>query len=587
MPIIVNIKNKMIEEQFVRYIDGKLIAGKENTVIDQVLDTGTPGSGDPGAPGISSILHIRYADDELGNGFTDAQAGKPYAAWKIFNDPAYVPVASDFTGNWFYRLGLPGTSIIASTVDPTDADGQPGWSFINTATQTLFGPKSSATSGAWPPGVSLKAAAGPQGDKGGLGYMLGASNVMDDPGFGWCRFSINTFTVDATGFFAISQKTIGGQLVLDAQKTWAANDRITLQGNENDSLDFIQIEITSREEMDTGLWHKFGFKVIASNALTKLVKYALTHQKVFGLTEVLNNNVARFDSLGNLIDKNGVKVSGIESGTMATLLAKTQSDFNRQYFLVNSGVNAGVRNAGVRFRGTGTEAIADGEQDLYDAHLVFKAIFPHTQATAIATNAGKTKITAVGHLLTTANAVSASEPIAVYISAWTGTGVAGWYNILSRDDADNYTIDLTYAAGLGTPTVALKGTQVVFPFNVPIGKLNDFTKITIEVDAEFTASTNAKNLFTRLNTSEFSAITVNTTNIVNGSYEYGFRNAGAKNKQEVLFDRTLGVALGQSTNLVDKYTEDTSADATLFFRCSCVTADQMIGIRHLTVTRKW
>jgi len=578
--LIENILRRVKEAKYVRYIGGVLLDDKDQPIAI----SGGPGGGEPG---LSAYVLVRYASDSTGTGYTANPAGMSH--WAIVtSDQPIVDEVQTFAGLWYERGGTPGNSIMVSTVDPVDADGFPGWLFLNKTTGILFGPKTSEVTGAWGTGTSLKGANGAPGDKGGLIYKRGLSLVVDDPGFGWMRFDIDTLDKDDTGFWSISKRTIRGQLALDFQKSWEIGSMVTIQGNEStNTAEFVTLEITSKEEMDLGLWMKFGFKVIQGGTLTGFAEFSVMYQSVFGLQAVLNNNVARFDSLGNLIDKNGVKQSGIEAGTQATLLAKNMSDFNRQYFLVNSGVSSGVRGAGVRFRGNGTEAVADGMQTLFNEAVKFKAIFPDTQATAIANNgSSKVRITANTHLLTAGEAVDATEPVQVYISAWTGTGVAGWYKILAVPDANNYDIDLAYAAGLGTPTVALKSTQVVAPFSVDIGKLNNNTEIRIKLKGQFTASANAKNIFTRLNATEFSQLNQNVAGNIGSTYEYGFFNDGAKNKQEVLLDKVSGSATGSTANATLTMTEDTSADSTLFFRVSAVIANQVVGIRRVTVIRE-
>lgn len=578
--LIENILRRVKEAKYVRYINGVLLDEKDQPIA-------VSGGGGGGEPGLSAYALVRYASDSAGTGYTANASGMTHWAIKVSDQPIADEVQS-FAGLWYARGGTPGNSIMVSTVDPVDADGFPGWLFLNKTTGILFGPKTSDAAGAWGAGVSLKGANGAQGDKGGLIFKRGISLVVDDPGFGWMRFDIDTLDKDDTGFWSVSKQTINGQQTLDFQKSWEIGSMVTIQGNEStNTAEFVALEITSKEEMDLGLWMKFGFKIIQGGTLTGFTSFSVMYQSVFGLQAVLDNNVARFDSLGNLIDKNSVIQSGIERGTQATLLAKNMTDFNRKYYLVNSGVSSGVRGAGVRFRGNGSEAVADGKQTLFNQSVKFKAIFPDTQATAIANNgSGKVRITANTHLLTAGEAVDATEPVEVYISAWTGTGVAGWYNILAVPDANTYDIDLAYAAGLGTPTVALKSTQVVAPFSVPIGKLGNYSEITIKLKGQYTASANAKNIFTRLNATEFSQLNQNNASNVTSLYEYGFYNDGAKNKQEVLFDKVSGSSTGSSANVPMTMTEDTSADSELFFRVSAVTANQVVGIRRVTVIRE-
>lgn len=65
--------------------------------------------------------------------------------------------------------GKDGNTVWNSTTDPISTFGAPGDFFINSATNTLFGPKNS--DGTWPAGVSM---AGPKGDQGPIG-LTGAT----------------------------------------------------------------------------------------------------------------------------------------------------------------------------------------------------------------------------------------------------------------------------------------------------------------------------------------------------------------------------------------------------------------------------
>lgn len=105
-----------------------------------------------------------------------------------------------------------------------------------------------------------------------------------------------------------------------------------------------------------------------------------------------------------------------------------------------------------------------------------------------ANNGGKVQITSSGvHGLTTSPAVNAK----VYVSWSGGTGVSGLYTILSIDDTLKFTVDLTYAAGLGTPTIAVANTEInMLTFAIPVLAKN--SKIKVEGTFSHTASTNSK-----------------------------------------------------------------------------------------------
>ena len=71
--------------------------------------------------------------------------------------------------------GINGTAVLNGTNNPTAGMGVDGDFYINTASNTLFGPKSG---GAWPAGVSLIGATGPQGPIG----LTGATGATGSQG---------------------------------------------------------------------------------------------------------------------------------------------------------------------------------------------------------------------------------------------------------------------------------------------------------------------------------------------------------------------------------------------------------------------
>jgi hypothetical protein len=75
--------------------------------------------------------------------------------------------------------GPPGNTIHYGARDPIPSDGMPGDSWINTATNKIFGPKS--TAGRWPAGVSLIGPQGPQGIQGIQGPQ-GNQGIQGPPG---------------------------------------------------------------------------------------------------------------------------------------------------------------------------------------------------------------------------------------------------------------------------------------------------------------------------------------------------------------------------------------------------------------------
>ena len=117
----------------------------------------------------SAYVYIRYASDASGTGFSDTpNSGLHYIAIKSSATRIVNPIASDFEGLWFNYKGDSGegvNTVIPGIVDPT-TEGNDGDHYINTATNTYFGPKAGGT---WPAGVSMIGPQGPQGDPGDPG----------------------------------------------------------------------------------------------------------------------------------------------------------------------------------------------------------------------------------------------------------------------------------------------------------------------------------------------------------------------------------------------------------------------------------
>lgn len=78
----------------------------------------------------------------------------------------------DWTGD-VGGYGSP-TTILYGAANPTNATGNNGDFYLNTVSNTLFGPKAA---GVWPAGTSLVGPAGPQGATGAVGAQGGTLNV--------------------------------------------------------------------------------------------------------------------------------------------------------------------------------------------------------------------------------------------------------------------------------------------------------------------------------------------------------------------------------------------------------------------------
>jgi len=581
-----NIIKRVKDSSFVQFVDGKLLyKGGEITINTDGGGGGggtggTGQNGTNGTNGTSSFTHIRYAEDVNGTGFSSTPNSNTKAvAFYITTVSDYTPILSDFSGKWIL-LPSTGTQFLVGDVDPT-VEGITGAMYLNKTSKTLFGPKTAT----WPtPGVALGGGSGSTiVSVTGYRYQLGASTAESDPGAGWIRFNSTTFNLASLTEMYINSTTNAGQNILDILATWGNEDVLTFV-NYGAGTQVLSLAITSVTPNASGVWYSVGIQYKGGNSLTAFNEYIIDYTKVNSGTELMNTyNFARIDANDNLIDKNNVNKSGIRNGTYAQLELLNMTDFNKEYFLVNGGPHG----QGMRYRGNGVEPVSDNIICIYNNHPKFRFVFPNTQATAIANNGGKVQITAAAHLLTAAEVTPAGEPASVYISAWGGTGVAGWYEILSRDGVDTFTIDYNYNSAFGVPTVAQKNVQIALPFSINIGKLGLNTEIRIDMTLDYTDSATAKQIFTRLNNTQFSGINQNTALQVTTAYSYGFRNTGSKTAQETLFVSSSGNDTGQSGEAITKMTENTAVDATINLRCLIAVANETMCIRHIKIYREF
>ncbi len=530
-----------------------------------------PGGGN-GTDGNTAF--IRYATDAAGTGFTDIPGNNSHVAI-VSLPPDTIPTVEHFVGQWHKWDGPPGNGIIYGDVDPTFEIGNPGDTYVNKTTSTVWWDKSSDPAIGWGTGVNLK---GDQGLTGGFNFMLGASTVAENPGPGWMRFNSTTFGLTTLTEFYVSSTTKQGQNIIDVLASLNIDDSLMYQPATT-GTEILYVAVIGVTANDSGAWYTISIEYKGGNSLTALKEYTMNFAKVFGLKEVLKNKVLRRDTGNNIIDEDGNIIGGVMSGTYAAMAALSAAGYMREYYHVT---NFGVRGGGIRYVSNGTEWVADGRQKVYDDHPIFKAIFPNTQVTAVLNNGGKTQLTAVTHLLTAGVAVNATEPISVYVSAWTGTGVAGWYKILSVDDVDKYTIDLNYNAANGTPTVTLKNTQVNTPITFSLPPLNNYSEVTLRYLYDLTASVTAKNIITKLGATTFSQITINSTGSILSGSTTGFKNIAAKNKQESTVALSALEAETSTSASIVKMTEDTSVSSTITVVVSAVTANEVVGVRRIT-----
>jgi hypothetical protein len=136
--------------------------------------------------GTSAYVYVGYASDPTGTGYsTTPGPGLNYIAFLSTTSPV-TPTAASFTGLWKSYAGAAGTngtngnSVLNGPTDPTVATGSNGDFYINTTTNTIFGPKAAGT---WPVGVSLVGPSGMAAENGlsvvGGKVRLGGKLIVD------------------------------------------------------------------------------------------------------------------------------------------------------------------------------------------------------------------------------------------------------------------------------------------------------------------------------------------------------------------------------------------------------------------------
>ncbi len=120
----------------------------------------------------------------------------------------------------------------------------------------------------------------------------------------------------------------------------------------------------------------------------------------------------------------------------------------------------------------------------------FIAVAATFTAATYADNGGNVQLSSTGaHGLTATPAVGAN----VYVAWSGGTGVSGFYKVLSVDSATAFTVQLPYVAGLGTPTVTPVATDVVMAsIPIPAGAMSANGSLECQVFFDGTSSANGK-----------------------------------------------------------------------------------------------
>lgn len=211
------------------------------------------------------------------------------------------------------------------------------------------------------------------------------------------------------------------------------------------------------------------------------------------------------------------------------------------------------------------------------SNLSFVSVAATFTSVTYANNGGRVQFSSAGvHGLTT----SPSAGARVYVS-WSGagaSGVNGFYDVYSVDTTTTFTISLTHAAGLGTPTIALAGTAVTLTETVtlPGNSLGLSGILEIRSFGTIVASTNNKLIQTVFGGTTLNFInTSGASNVTFNQVQQIINENGSTSAQ-----RCTGTVATSGPNTASFVSSsiDTTADVTIAMRLTAAAANEPIRV---------
>ena len=201
--------------------------------------------------------------------------------------------------------------------------------------------------------------------------------------------------------------------------------------------------------------------------------------------------------------------------------------------------------------------------------LSFVAVANTFTGASYVSNAGNVQVSSSGvHGLTATPAVGAS----VYVSWLGGTGVSGFYKVLSVDSTTAFTIQLPYATGLGTPTVTPVATDVVMAsILIPAESLSIDGSLECHTFFDGTSSSNSKTTAWHVGTSYIDSNSFTTSS---QPYHWWLINRGTINSQMYSLNNTYisgGIAV------------DFSQSQTLTLRAQAAVANELVTLEGFVI----
>ncbi len=201
--------------------------------------------------------------------------------------------------------------------------------------------------------------------------------------------------------------------------------------------------------------------------------------------------------------------------------------------------------------------------------LSFVAVASTFTGATYANNGGNVQLSSTGvHGLTATPAVGAS----VYVAWAGGTGVSGFYKVLSVDSTTAFTIQLAYATGLGTPTVTSINAYATFAsISIPAGTISANGSLECHTFFDGTSSSNSK-----LTKWAIGSTYVDSNAFTTGSqpYHWWLINRGALNSQMYSLNNTY---------ISGGYSVDFSQNQTLYLEAQAAAANEVITLEGYVI----
>lgn len=201
--------------------------------------------------------------------------------------------------------------------------------------------------------------------------------------------------------------------------------------------------------------------------------------------------------------------------------------------------------------------------------LSFVAVASTFTGATYGNNAGNVQLSSTGvHGLTASPAVGAN----VYVTWAGGTGVSGFYKVLSVDSTTAFTIQLPYATGLGSPTVTPTGTNVVFAsVAIPARTVSINGSLEFHTFFDGTSTSNSKTTSWHVGTA---LIDSNSFTTASQPYHWWLINRGALNSQLYSLN---------NTSIAGGYSVDFSQNQTLYLEAQAAAANEVITLEGYVV----